>query len=295
MISQSLLRALSAALAVGLLAACQPTVQPDPAELDLADGPITGKFVWHDLVTDDAREAERFYGDLFGWTFVRTTRPGGDTPYVLIRSEGRFIGGIVNVEDPADGDYSRWLGYLSVPDVDAAVGATQRAGGEALAAPVNLGDALRAAAVRDPQGAVLGLVHSRLGDPADRPLRPGRVAWNELLAADEEAAVRFYASLAGYETSTLERRGGQYNLLSHAGRPRAGIQQRPSDDATPIWLTHFAVDDPAAAAEQAQALGGRVLLAPTPDVRDGAMALVQDPTGAVFALTQYETFQGGAR
>lgn len=284
-----------AAMMVALsLTACQPAVQPDPQALDLADGPIPGKFVWHDLVTDDPRAAQRFYGGLFGWTFERSARPGGDAPYVLIRSEGRYVGGIVDVEDPRDGDYSRWLGYLSVPDVDAAVRATRRAGGEALAAPVNLGDRLRAAAVRDPQGALLGLVHSQAGDPADRPLRPGRVAWNELLAADDEAAAEFYAGLAAFRPETLARRGGRYIVLEASGQARAGIQQLPSPDAAPLWLTHFAVEDPTAAARQARALGGTVLLEPTPAVRDGAMAIVRDPNGAIFALTHLPTLQEGA-
>ena len=290
----SRIAALATAVVAAALTACQPTVQPDPQALDLADGPIAGKFVWHDLITDDPRAAQRFYGGLFGWTFERSNRPGGDAPYVLIRSEGRYIGGIVDVEDPRDGDYTRWLGYLSVPDVDAAVGATQRAGGEALAAPVNLGNALRVAAVRDPQGAILGFVHSEAGDPADRPLRPGRVAWNELLAADDEAAAAFYAGVAGYEAEAIERRGGRYIVLQASGQARAGIQQRPASGAQPLWLTHFAVEDPAAAAAQARALGGRVLLAPTPEVRDGAMAIVEDPNGAVFALTHLPTLQEGA-
>src|SRR5262245_11723679 len=30
---------------------------------------LPGKFVWADLVTDDVAAAQKFYGQLFGWTF----------------------------------------------------------------------------------------------------------------------------------------------------------------------------------------------------------------------------------
>ena len=152
-----------------------------------------GKFVWHDLVTDDVAVAKVFYGGLFGWTFFDTTGPGGND-YVLIRgADGAWVGGMVQLDDPSSGeDYSRWLPYMSVADVDGAAAATQGAGGEVLIAPRDLGQIARAAAVSDPQGAVLGLVRIRPGDPDDSlAVKPGFVAWNELLAADSSAARRF--------------------------------------------------------------------------------------------------------
>jgi hypothetical protein len=52
----------------------------------------------------------------------------------------------------------------------------------------------------------------------------------------------------------------------------------------PHWLIYIAVDDVDAAAPKAEKLGGKIL-APPFDVMDaGRMAVVQDPTGAVFCL-----------
>jgi predicted enzyme related to lactoylglutathione lyase len=51
-----------------------------------------------------------------------------------------------------------------------------------------------------------------------------------------------------------------------------------------VWLTYFGVDDPAAAAARAQALGGKVLLPASPQLREGSMAVVTDPSGAVLVL-----------
>lgn len=280
------LASLLAVLLAGCLAGCS-TVTGEGEVPSLSDGPLTGKFVWHDLITDDLDSAQRFYGELFGWQFERTSRL--DEPYVLVIHAGEYIAGLVPKADPeGDEDYSRWLGYLSVPDVDEAARQTTAAGGRVLVAPLDIEGVARAAAVQDPQGAVLGLLRIRGGDPLDASgTDTGRVVWNELLAADPLAASAYYRDLAGVVPETVQRRGGEYTLLRGSGADRAGILERPNPDITPVWLTHFAVDDPAAAARRAEQLGGTILLAPTAEVREGNMALVEDPNGAVLALSRW--------
>jgi predicted enzyme related to lactoylglutathione lyase len=282
-----IVRLLPAIALAALVAACTSTAPGRAAGLSLSSEPLLGKFVWHDLITDDPEGAQRFYAGLLGWEFERTTHPrGGD--YVLIQRDGRYVGGMVRVEDPVGADYSRWLPYLSVADVDAAVRYTESAGGSAVLGPLEIGNIGRAAAVRDPQGAVLGLLRSRVGDPDDSMAAgAGQIVWNELLAADEVDAAAFYESLAGLQAQTVSRRGGEYTLLRAGGRERGGIMQRPDPRVTPLWLTHFAVADVSAAAAKAEALGGRVLLAPSPDLREGTLAVVTDPGGAILALQQW--------
>ncbi|MBT8059022.1 MAG: VOC family protein [Gammaproteobacteria bacterium] len=257
------------------------------ADFSLSEEPLHGKFVWHDLIADDPDAARRFYGGLFGWSFERTTHPnGGD--YTLITSRGRFVGGIVELADPANADYSRWLGYLSVPDVDAAVERAAADGGRAVAGPLELGNIGRAAAIIDPQGAVVGLLRSSAGDPDDTSKREvGEIVWNELLTADEVRAADFYSNITGAQARFTPRGGGQYIVLRGQERDRAGIVQRPADDIQPFWLTHFAVSDPAAAADRAEQLGGAVVLAPSPELRGGSLAIVTDPGGAILALHRW--------
>ena len=283
----SFLSRLAAAVTLSaLLVACSATGFTPTAQLSLSEQPLIGKFVWHDLITDDVGAAQRFYGGLLGWEFQQATHPrGGD--YTLISAGGHYLGGMVLLEDPANADYSRWLPYLSVADVDEAVRVTETAGGSAVVRPLELGNIGRAAAIKDPQGAVLGLVRSRAGDPDDSlPAASGRVIWNELLAEDEAAAAQFYGALAGLEIHPVDRRGGTYVVLRAQGRERAGILERPDDRVTPLWLTHFAVADVDAAARRAAELGGQVLLAPAAELRDGTLAVVTDPTGALLALQQ---------
>jgi predicted enzyme related to lactoylglutathione lyase len=279
-------RALAALVLLVGVGACS-TTNESAVDMPLSEQPLVGKFVWHDLITDDVASVRRFYGELLGWEFEKTVHPlTGD--YTLITSGGQYVGGIVQLDDAGTDDYSRWLPYLSVADVDAAVGVTVSAGGEAVVEPLDLGSIGRAAAVTDPQGAVLGLLRSRVGDPDDSaPVPPGGVVWNELLAADDAGAAGFYRAVAGLEVRTISRRGGEYTLLRAQGRERAGILKRPDDRVTPQWLTHFAVTDVAMAARRAAELGGEVLLTPSPELREGTLAVVTDPAGAVFALQQW--------
>ena len=134
----------------------------------------------------------------------------------------------------------------------------------------------------------MGLLRSRIGDPDDSlPAVAGHVVWNELLAVDDLRAADFYSKITGAQIKFIERRGGQYIVLRAQDRDRAGIMARPADDMDPLWLTHFAVADPTAAAQRVAELGGEVLLAPSDELRESSLAVVTDPTGALLALHQW--------
>lgn len=280
-------RSLALMLLAGMLTACARSGDDDLGRA-LTDAPKYGKFVWHDLLTDDLEAARAFYGPLLGWSFEAAQRPAGG-PYTVIRSaQGQVVGGMLEVEDPGDGaDYSRWLGYYAVPDVDAAADTFAGAGGQVLIEPRDLAMVARAAVVRDPDGAVVGLVTSRIGYPIDQlRLDEGDVAWNELVTVDPEGSAALYAGLTASTVREEARGDFTYRMLRNEGRERAGVMARPDEDIEPFWLTYFAVGDPAAAAARATELGGEVLLAPTPEVRNGTIALVTDPNGAILGLRQ---------
>lgn len=273
-------------LVVGLAAGCVSTTgKLDTSAMSFSSQPLVGKVVWNDLITENVDAARRFYGELFGWTFENTTRPGG-RPYTLARSGKVYVAGLVQVDARPDGKrLSRWLPYVSVADVDSAVARATAAGaGIAVGArDVSLG---RVAAIVDPEGAVIGVVRSRIGDPDDATTapRPGRVVWTELLSNDPRTAAGFYRSVVGYDVRTIERRGGEYTVLVGGGTDRAGIFRKPAEKMQPVWLTYFGVADPAAAAARAEALGGKVLLPVSPQLREGTMAVVTDPSGAILVL-----------
>jgi predicted enzyme related to lactoylglutathione lyase len=203
-------------------------------------------------------------------------------------SDDRYVAGMVVEQRPKDGrDISRWLGYLSVPDVGLAVKQNGMAGGSTVVERLDISDFVRVAAIIDPQGAVLGLAQSHIGEPDDSHAgKPDSVVWDELLASDPGAATRFYKALAGYEVDVQQRNHGEYILLMADGVKRAGIMENPMDGVEPLWLTYFGVQDVKATTAKVDGLGGRVLLAPAADIRDGKLALVVDPSGALLALQQ---------
>lgn len=281
------LRAFLTVILLAGITACASTTTSLMSGMSLSDEPLTGKFVWHDLVTTDLEADKRFYTGLFGWTYEQRRGPNGN-PYTLAKSGDRFVAGMVVEPQPKDGGViSRWLGYLSVPDLGLAVKQNGAAGGSAVVERLDISDYVSVAAIIDPQGAVLGLAQSNIGDPDDsRAGTPGRVVWNELLANDPVAAAQFYKALAGYKVDVQQRNGGEYTLLIADGVKRAAILQNPMDGVEPLWLTYFGVQDVKAATAKVGGLGGRVLLAPAADIRDGMQALVVDPSGALLALQQ---------
>ena len=272
-----------AALGLALAAVPAGAGKPDVSGMSFSQTPLTGKIIWNDLITDDLDLTRAFYGALFGWTFEHSSGKGGR--YLLARYGNTYVAGIVEVKSKNRAEkMSRWLPYVSVENVDRAISIASAAGAKIVvpALDVNFG---RVAAIIDPQGAVLGLAHSRIGDPDDATTSPGlgRVVWTELLADDADAAARFYRDVVGYEPSTISRRGGQYTMLTEGGKNRAGLLKNPTD-AKPVWLTYFGVDNPVAAMGRVEALGGAVVAPASPRLREGTMALVTDPTGALLVL-----------
>lgn len=279
-------------LAVGLVA-CTTGSRPELSGMSFASEPLVGKVVWHDLITEDLDGAKQFYSGLLGWTFEESQGPQGQQ-YAVARSGDVYVAGMVEVAEPADGtNYSRWLPYMSVADVDATVSNAVNAGATVAvsARDVNIG---RVAALLDPEGAVIGLARSAFGDPDDNTTAAvaGRPVWTELLANDPVAARNFYRELGGYEVNTIERRGGEYTLLTGNGENRAGILKNPTENYDPVWLTYFGVDDPVTAAVLAESLGGKIILAASPEIRNGTMAIVTDPFGAILVLQNWADMGG---
>ena len=285
-------KTLLAALLLVVASACTTASRPDIAGMSFSSDPLLGKVTWHDLITEDLASSREFYGGLFGWTFETSTGTRGEE-YLLARNGDVLVAGLIAYKAPADGKkYSRWLPYISVDDVDAAMARASAAGAKTVASArdVSIG---RVGAIVDPQGAVIGLARSDIGDPDDTTTAPapGRPIWTELLADDPAVAATFYRTLAGYDVEITQRRGGEYIFLANDGVSRAGIFKKPveNDDYRPVWLTTFGVSDPGAAAAKAESLGGKIILQASPELRDGTTAVVTDPSGAILVLREWNS------
>lgn len=279
--------ALAAMLAAGLgLAGCTSVPGTPPKGMDLSPVPLLGKFVWRDLVSEDPEAVKPFYAGLFGWEFEESRALGA--PYTLVKSGGQYIAGISRNRRPRpDQPVSQWLSFMSVADVDRAIAQTKAAGGRVLAGPLDLPNVGRGAVVLDPEGAPVGLLRSKIGDPVDTPAPAlNRFLWTEHLSRNPQASAEFYAALADLQVRKMDFSGQPYWVLVR-GRERAALLRNPTTVDQPIWLAYVHVADPAASAARAAQLGGRVLLAPRKELRNGSFALIADPTGAVLALQKW--------
>lgn len=123
------------------------------------------------------------------------------------------------------------------------------------------------------------------------PHDPGSPAWAELGTTDARAAVAFYSGLFGWQAeNTPAGAAGTYVLCQRDGQDVVALYEQDeamrSRGVPPMWLVYFSVEDVSAAAATAQEAGGTVHAQPFDVAGAGRMALVQDPTGAMFALWQ---------
>jgi uncharacterized protein len=128
---------------------------------------------------------------------------------------------------------------------------------------------------------------------------PGTFCWPELSTTDQKAATAFYRDLFGWKVNDQPMGPGEtYSMFEIRGRAvSAAYTMRPEQrqqGMPPHWGSYVAVKSADDTAKRAESLGGKVL-APAFDVMDaGRMAVLQDPTGAIFMVWQ-ATKHVGAR
>jgi len=126
---------------------------------------------------------------------------------------------------------------------------------------------------------------------------PGTFCWVELGTTDGEAAKKFYTELFGWGFMDIPMGpGGVYTMLTQDGKEVGALYTMPSEMTSqgipPNWLSYVLVESADESAAAAKSLGGTLFKEPF-DVMDvGRMAVIQDPTGAVFAIWQAGTHKG---
>jgi predicted enzyme related to lactoylglutathione lyase len=279
-------------VAIGVAAACATTSKPMP-KINPVPGTITpGRPVWHDLVTSDLAAAKRFYGGLFGWTFQDFEVKEGK--YALASLDGKPVAGLLAPGKRAV-NVSQWVTYFSVADVDEAARAGKAAGAHLAVAPREIANQGRAALLVDPQGAPIAVARLAGGDPAPSPPPVNGWLWVDLWTSDPDASLSFYRSLLGLEPEALDLGGRPYVVLGRDDRAYAGMIRIPQQEIRPNWLPVLRVEDARAAADRAAQLGGRVLLEPRPDIREGKAAIIADPSGGAVAVHVWDVTRGRAQ
>lgn len=119
----------------------------------------------------------------------------------------------------------------------------------------------------------------------------GTPNWVDLQTTDTEAAKTFYGGLFGwaYDDQPMPQ-GGAYSMATLRGEHVAAIaSQSPQMRAAgmpPAWNTYLTVDSVDQVADQVEAAGGQLAMAPFDVMDAGRMAFIIDPSGAAVALWQ---------
>ena len=120
---------------------------------------------------------------------------------------------------------------------------------------------------------------------------PGTFCWVDLATTDPAGAKAFYGALFGWEADDMPAGEGMvYTMLRLNGDYVAALYEMEAGQreqgVPPYWFHYVTVDDADAAAARARELGGTVQVEPFDVLDSGRMAIIQDPTGAIFATWQ---------
>ena len=121
--------------------------------------------------------------------------------------------------------------------------------------------------------------------------KPGFFCWVELGTTDAAAAKSFYKELFGWDYEDSPAGSDMiYSMIKLNGRDVGGLYSMPSDmlaqGVPPHWLSYVTVANADEATAQAEAAGATVMKGPFDVMDAGRMSVIQDPTGATFALWQ---------
>jgi len=288
--------ALLISLFLTLLTGCSNMNLPAVTE-KASNNQLEGKIIWHDLITDKPELTKKFYQELFGWQFEELTLAGGlfgKVNYTLIRHNGKLIGGMIDqTKLQVDKDISQWVVLMSVADINKAVDEVKSSGGTVFSPATDLGDRGKIAIVADPQGALLGFLQTKQGDPEDgKVIVDGDFLWNELWTDNVDKATEFYQRIAEYDVDDRNIKSANtsdknYRLLKTKNKPRVGVLTNPVENLTPIWVSYLRIKDAKsldALVDKVEGLSGEILLAPQDRAIGGRVAFIAGPSGAGIAL-----------
>lgn len=248
---------------------------------------------WLDLAVTDSAAARSFYGAVFGWELQPWGPPEESDGFGFFQSNGRTVAALGPLTE--EGARSAWMVYFCTPDVQAAAGTVEGAGGTVRAEPFDIEDHGRMAQFTDPQGAQFAAWQPGKTPGLEAVDEPGTLMWVELYTTDLAAATDFYRGLMGWDTMDMPMPGGggMYRIIGPGGadqdRMYGGMMEVPAEGLAaaggrPYWHPVFHTTDCDATLAKVTENGGSVRMGPEDAEGVGRLAVCADPFGAEFVL-----------
>jgi len=126
---------------------------------------------------------------------------------------------------------------------------------------------------------------------------PGEFVWIELGTTNQAAAKEFYGKLFGWTANDMPMGPDQhYTIFRLEDRDVSAaytLRPEPSGNTPPPhWMPYISVENVDDASSRALKAGGTVVSPPFDVFDAGRMAVIQDPTGAMFSLWQPKNNSG---
>ena len=127
--------------------------------------------------------------------------------------------------------------------------------------------------------------------------KPSTFCWVELVTSDSDAAKSFYSQLFGWEYEDNPMGPDMvYTMIKLNGKDVGGLYKMSGDMTAqgipPHWLSYISVTNADETCEKMKAAGATIINGPFDVSTVGRMAVVKDPTGAVFAIWQAKDHNG---
>lgn len=254
----------------------------------MSDPNRLGRFVWHELLTNDVAAALAFYTKVVGW---KTQDFEGNPSYKLLVGSRGPSSGVMEMPEEARsmGARPNWTTYIGTPDVDATSNRVEELGGRILRAPADIPNVGRFSIVQDPQGATFALFTSPPNSPAmpGGPPAIGEYSWHELATTDLDGAWSFYSELFGWVKMDSMPMGdlGVYQMYGMDGEMMGGMYLKPAQmQGPPSWLPYVLVKDTRAATATATSLGSMIVNGNMEVPGGDLITMAVDPEGVLFAV-----------
>lgn len=246
-------------------------------------GDSKGRWVWHEVNSNNMDRAEAYYQELFGWGAQRMDM-GEAGPYIMFKAGEAMVAGLGATQGGAP---SHWLSYLDVGDLDEAVARVPGLGGKVMVPPFEIPNIGRASITQDPDGATVALFEGLTGEGDGRdwsaPPAPYSVCWTEHMAHDPAKVVAYYTALMGW---TAEDMGPDMKVFKLGEASVGSVRAMPAEahGAPAHWMNYILVPEVDTYQAKSEGLGATTLKGDTEIPGMGRFAVVQDPSGAVFSL-----------
>ena len=111
------------------------------------------------------------------------------------------------------------------------------------------------------------------------------------MSRDAKKAAEFYHKIGGYDVVENDLKGGSDYVLVSDGYARAAMRTIRSGNpqVQPNWLPFVRVKNLGESLASTTKLGGAVQIAPKPELFDGKVAMISDPTGAAIGLMEWSS------